>query len=405
MLLPFLPAWPIQFHPLVMGAFALLLATLAGEIMQRFLALPRITGYSLAGLLFGPACLGWIGGAEMAVVRLFVDLVLALLLFEIGIRVNLRWFRANPMILVSSLLESLLAFAGMFAVTYLILGIAIETALVVATVGMATSPAVVMTLTGQIRARGQVSDRLMVLTALNVIYAILASKMVLAFIHRSYGNEWGIALTHPIYQLSGSLLIAFFLAKAFLWLRLHFDPAREQASLLLFLLLLMTMALLQSFKLPALLAPLLAGVLVRYLDPRPHVWPLHFGSIGGVMVILLFVMIGASLSWSHLGQGGLLALVLIMVRGTGKFLGVLLPAKLTGLSLRQSVALGVGLLPMSGVAFILTADIGQLFPELNNEVRSIVMSMIFVLELLGPILLQRSLVWVGEAQKGGRHGA
>ena len=404
MLDSFLPAWPPQIDPLATVAFALLLATLAGEIAHRFLALPRITGYSLAGLFFGPAFLGWIGVREFAGMRLLIDLVLALLLFEIGIRVNLRWFRANPMILISSLLESLLAFAGVFAVLHLALGVAVEIALVVAAVSMATSPAVVMTLTGQLKARGQVTDRLMVLTALNVTYAILASKLVLAFIHRSYGNDWYIALFHPVYQLSGSLLVAYFLAKGFQWLRRYFDPAREPSSLLLFLLLLMVLALLQMLRLPALLAPLLAGVLVRHLDPRPHVWPLHFGSIGGVMVILLFVMIGASLTWSHVGLGGVLALILIVVRGGGKMLGVVLPAKAAGLSLRQSVALGIGLLPMSGVAFILTTDLGQLFPALNDELRAIVMSMIFVLELLGPILLQRSLIWVGEIEKGGKRG-
>ncbi len=401
------PTWPLVVDPLAAVALSLLGATVVGELFARFFSLPRITGYSLVGLFCGPSLLGWIGERELSSMRLLIDLVLAMLLFEIGIRVNLRWLRHNPLILVSGLVESLLAFAAVFA-TVFYLGYSLEVSLVVATVGMATSPAIVMAMTGQLKARGQVTDRLLMLTAINVALAVLTAKLVLGYIHHSYSNDWVIAICHPLYQLCGSLLVAYLLAKSFYWLRRYFDPAREQSSLMLFVFLMLTMVLLQAFKLPALLAPLLAGVIVKQTDPRPHIWPLHFGSVGGVMVILLFVMIGSSLTWEYFWIGGSVALLLILVRCGGKLLGMLVMGKPSGLSVRQSLALGVSLAPMSGVAFILTSDIGQLFPELNTSLKSIVLSMIFVLELLGPILLQRSLIWIGEVDKessGGKNGA
>ena len=77
---------------------------------------------------------------------------------------------------------------------------------------------------------------------------------------------------------------------------------------------------------------------------------------------------------------------------------MLLTCKPSGLSLRQSLALGISLASMSGVAFVLAADIGQIFPALNDELEPVVMGMIFILEILGPILMQRSLRWIDEAQ-------
>ena len=167
---------------------------------------------------------------------------------------------------------------------------------------------------------------------------------------------------------------------------------------MLFIFLALAMTLLQALKLPALLAPLLAGIIVKHSDPRPHLWPQHFGSVGGVMVILLFVIIGASLNWRSLQTGVWIALLLIAARGGAQLLGVLLTGRPSGLSLRQSLALGISLAPMSGVAFVLAADIGQIFPALNDELEPVVMGMIFILEILGPILMQRSLRWIDEAQ-------
>lgn len=391
------PAWPPAIDPLAVAALSLLGAIIIGELFARFLSLPRITGYSLTGLVCGPALLGWISVHELAGLRLLIDLVLAMLLFEIGIRVNLRWLRHNTLVLVSGLLESLLAFVAVFLVVHY-LGYTLETGLVAATVGMATSPAVVMAMIGQIKARGQVTNRLLMLTALNVTLTVLTAHAVLGFIHHSYGNDWITAICHPLYQLSGSLLVAYLLAKSFYWLRRCFDPAREQSALMLFIFLALAMTLLQALKLPALLAPLLAGIIVKHSDPRPHLWPQHFGSVGGVMVILLFVIIGASLNWRSLQTGVWIALLLIAARGGAQLLGVLLTGKPSGLSLRQSLALGISLAPMSGVAFVLAADIGQIFPALNDELEPVVMGMIFILEILGPILMQRSLRWIDEAQ-------
>lgn len=397
----FLPTWPLPAGPLATAAVVLVAAALGGEVARRFLRLPRITGYSLVGLAAGPSLLAWIGPEEIEDLRVLVDLSLSLLLFELGNRVDLRWFRHNPLILASSVGEAVATFAATFAAV-MVLGYSLQICLAVATISVATSPAAVVRMTAELRARGQVTERMLLLTALNLVYAVILAQVLFGVLHQSYGGDWLTAILHPVYLLSGSLLAGLAFAQAFRLLRRYLDPQQEQSSAMLFGCLLLMLAGLRAAQLPVLLAPLLAGIMVKNTDPRPYLWPPHFGTAGGFLVIVLFIVSGATLSWVHIAAGGLAALTLLAVRCTGKLAGIAAFGPRSGLTGRQTLALGVALCPMSGIAFVLTADIGRLYPSLGAELGAIVMTMVAVLELLGPIAIQKSLEWIGESGEPGR---
>ncbi|HMV53305.1 MAG TPA: cation:proton antiporter [Rhodocyclaceae bacterium] len=394
------PAWPLQGNELMRLAFALLLAAVCGEGVARLAGLPRVTGYSLAGLLMGPALLGWFGPADLDNVRIAIDLALALLLFELGVRLDVRWFRANPWVLVSSLAEATLAFVLSFAVMRA-LGHPNGLAATVAAIAVGTSPSVVMRVAAESRAEGQVTQRLFVLCALNVAYSIVLSKLIVGGMHGVFRGDWLSAVLHPVYLLAGSLLVGAVLALAFRLLRRAFDLTDEQGVVVLFGLLLLTLSLLSMLKLPSMLAPLIAGAIIKYGDPRPHLWPRHFGTAGGVLVIALFMLTGMTLTPASVAAGGVAAVALLAARLVGKLGGVMLIGAPSGLSVRQSTALGMALLPMSGVAFLLTEDIRAIYPFFGSQLAPIVLSMVAILELFGPIAVQWALRKTGEARTGG----
>ena len=64
--------------------------------------------------------------------------------------------------------------------------------------------------------------------------------------------------------------------------------------------------------------------------------------------------------------------------------------------------MGVALLPMSGIAFLLVEDIRTLYPEFGSQIGAVVLSMVAVLEILGPIGVQWSLNFSNETKKGVR---
>ena len=156
---------------------------------MRYLKLPRIVGYIGIGLLLGPGGFGLIPRLPAAEWRLVVDLALGILLFELGSKVNLRWLKANPWIAATSLLEADCDFCrGIFASG--MVWISSVTAAVVATIMIVTSPAIVVRIVTESRAQGQVTDRLLLMTALNCIYAVIFHKLAVAAMHGATGTSF-----------------------------------------------------------------------------------------------------------------------------------------------------------------------------------------------------------------------
>ena len=106
----FLPAWPLEPDALFWAGIALVTAGLAGELLWRAWRLPRITGYAVIGLIAGNAGLGVIDVSTASIARPLLDAALGLLLFELGGRLDLRWIRRNPYLILSSVAESTLTF-------------------------------------------------------------------------------------------------------------------------------------------------------------------------------------------------------------------------------------------------------------------------------------------------------
>lgn len=390
------PDWPPVHGDLFVLAAALLGGALLGETAARFGRLPRIVGYAAAGILLGPLFLGWLGPADFEGFRTLINLAAALLLFELGIRVDLRWLRANPALLAGSLAEAGLAFAGVFGVLQL-LGLGATLSLAVAAIAMTSSPAIALRVSSDCRASGQVTERMLLHTALSLLYALVALHFVLGWLHSSHGRGVGAALLHPLYRLAGSVVAAVALAFVFRRLRNAFDIADEQASALLFGLLLLVMALLQTARLPTLLAPLLAGMLVKLSDPRPHLFPRHFGSAGSLLVMLMFVFTGALADWSLVLAGALTGGAVVLARALAKAAAATALGPPAGLSWRQAGALGLALCPLCGVALGMTGEFSRLYPEFGRQLVGILLVAILVMQLLGPVALRLALARAGEA--------
>jgi Kef-type K+ transport system membrane component KefB len=113
-------------------------------------------------------------------------------------------------------------------------------------------------------------------------------------------------------------------------------------------------------------------------------------------VVLMFIANGLAADLGGLRDSFLLVFLLIGVRAMAKLLAVLSLAHQSGMSLRQGVALGVALMPMSSVALLLTLETGAAFPDFRSGLGLALMSCIVILELVGPILIQAALRRAGE---------
>lgn len=393
------PSWPLSVSPALWFALALVIAVLAGEVLARHIRLPRIVSYTGIGLLLGQAGLDLIMELPAREWRLVIDLALGILLFELGSKVNLRWLKANGWIAATSLLEALCTFFSVFSLlTWFEMKPAI--AAVVAAISMITSPAIIMRTIAESRARGQVTERLLLMTALNCIYAIICHKLAVAFLYEETGFSLVHSILQAVYLIGGSALFGWLFGLVFDFIHLHLGQHEETFSFILFGMIAIATILASSMKLSPVLVLLGAGLIMRYRRRHPHNFPPHFGSAGAVLVILMFIANGLAANLDGFGINVSLIALFILVRAAAKLLPVLLLSGFSGLSLYQAGALGIALNPMSSVALLMTLDTAVVLPAFGTGPGLMLMSCIVILELAGPILVQNALRKAGEMPGG-----
>ncbi|SCC92827.1 putative Sodium/hydrogen exchanger [Thiomonas sp. X19] len=385
-----LPLLALHADGVLWVGLALVLATLMGESVFRFLRWPRLIGYTAAGLVIAAGGGGLQALSLQPSARAIVDAALAVLLFEIGHRVNLRWLRANPWLVFISLGEWVLSLVAMWVVLGL-LGLGGLHGLATAAALACTAPAVALRLSGEFNARGQVTERLLLISALGTILSILAVGVLTGWLGAQASVQWWNALLQQGYAIGGAVLAAAMLAWAVNWVERHFDFADEGAALLLVGLILLVLSITRMLHWSTLLTPLLAGLLLRARSQRPRVWPRHFGTAGGVLVVLLFLILGLSLNWAALASGMAMGLALAGVRALAKLAVPLALGKPSGLSWRQSTALGLALNPAAGVSFVLLLDLAQAVPQFPHSLIAAAFAAIAVLELAGTLLARWAL--------------
>lgn len=395
-LLGFLPPWPPAFGDAATFGALLLAGLVGGEIVNRMLALPRITGYVLAGIACGPHALGLVEGPLLSEARVFVDLALGLIMFELGARLDFAWLARNRWLSLAAVGESLGAFFAIYA-ALLYAGFAPLLAGCAAAVGTATSPAVVMLVAQELRASGQITERMLLFTAVNCAVAFVALTLLLPLVHLEYRASWPAALLHPFYVLFGAALLGFGACQGMLWLARWVGKREDRQFVLQVGMIVLVVGLARAAEVTVGVALLAFGVFARNKDHAHALLPLRFGYAGQLLFVVLFVLTGASLDLGWLAQAGLVAGAFIVARFLGKAVAILAFGRLSGLRAGGGGLLALSLLPMSGLAVVMVWDTAALFPAFGTELATVVLSAAAILELIGPLATQFALRRAGEA--------
>ena len=393
--LQFLPSWPPGFTPLAWVAVLLLAAVVAGEAARRWLRVSRVIGHLAVGALLGPAALGVVDAPMLAQLRIFADIGVGLLLFELGQRAELGWLRRNPMLLAASAAEAALTFVAVFGVM-LLFGLRPVTAAAAGVLAMATAPAVVMTVIKDTRAQGQVTERITLLTVLNTAYAVIALALLFGWLSADTDRPVSAALLMPLYLLAGSSLAALILARITLALLRLFGRRPPYQFAVTVGIVLLTVTLAGALNLSVPLALLLLGVFSRALDPERHFVALRFGESAMLFVVLLFAIAGASLQFAGWQAALPVALAFIAARFVGKLLPVVMMAGPTHTTTQKAWLVAFGLTPMSGLALLMLTDLTRHAPRLSDELGASMFLAITLLAFIGPLATEFALRRAGE---------
>ncbi len=385
--------WSLAPDTLLGATLLAFAAALVGEVVWRVGRWPRMVGYALVGTFIALTGFGFDGRNPM--VRLAIDAALAVLLFEAGARLNLRWLGHNPWLLVSSILEATLAAAAVFFVA-LALGVSRDVAVPLALILMTSAPALVLRVVSEVNASGQVTERLIALSALNALYAVVALQLMSAGLSLSQPETWSQALAPVVFSFLGSIALAAVVGEGITLVARRLDLRHDNAVLLMVGCVMLALTVAKTLHLSTLLVPLLAGIWIRNRSERPWVWRRHFGSLGALLVLGLFVVVNAS--WSLAGVLPLMgiAAAVLVARAVAKGLGVLLLARPSGLSVRQALCLGAALSPVSATAWILGLDLAAQHAASGLAVMPLLLACIALLELASPLIVMVCLRKAGD---------
>ena len=254
---------------------------------------------------------------------------------------------------------------------------------------MSTSPVITMAAFLEARPRGQVAERLLMLSAINSVLAILAIKLwpVLGHSPAPSAQESLVLLANASAVIFGSLLLGLACGVLLDRLgRLHDEAATMPVLQLAVVILAALLAM--AWGLSPFVALLVAGMTARSrMRHRLTVQP-YLGSAGAALTVLLFVSFGvlSTLEDWHTLWPWVLAVVL--ARLVGKGAAIFATARPSGLSWRQAGALTLALQPMSSLSVLLVADSFSWrapLPSANPEVIQALLVAATLMQLSGPL--------------------
>ncbi len=375
----------------------LLGACLAAGVFADLFHLPKVTAYLLVGLLIGPSVLDWIPEGHVTIFDPVVKLAIAVVLFNLGCEftfTKVRRVAARCLVLSAG---DIFATFGLVTAGLLVFGYSGSMALLLGCLAVATAPATTILVLKEFRSEGPVTEYTGFLVAMNNFACIVLFELAFLAVHLFQG-KLGVPLNHQLTFLLrdiagsmalgvvGGLVVSYGcgLLNMTRWLVLLVATAT-------FLL-----GVCESFDIPYMLTFLLMGVTVANTSDRKAKIVDELDHLSGLLAVLFFAVHGTELDLGAFVNAGLIGVIFIVCRLTGKWLGVYLAAKVTRQPPEVRHWLGSCLFPQAGAAIALATIAVHRDPELGKPIQDIILGSVVVFEILGPLLIRQSLLRTGE---------
>ncbi|MBL8639852.1 MAG: peptidase [Alphaproteobacteria bacterium] len=371
-------------YPIIFGMF-MVCGVLGGLMAHKISWLPTITGFMVVGLAMGPEGAGVISGDIITQAGQLVQITLGLILYKLGSTIHPKEILKNPQILLISLIESAATFFAILAIL-LLFKFSLIISVLVAAIGISSSPAVLVHVANEMRAKGPVTENAKLFVALNNMLSFLVFTMALPFALYTKDAPIGDIVGIPFYRLFGGFVVGLACAALVTGLaRLLTVKTFHYAFPLILGGIMLTLGLNTAFQVSFLFSCLVFGVMVRWLEsPAQRLTTMDFGYAEDIFFIILFVTAGASLHLQELWHMGFVALAFPLGRCLAKYGTLFAAKKALGYTRAQASATGMLLMPMAGMAIGLLQTANSLVPSVGAQLAVLVFSAVAVLETIGP---------------------
>ena len=381
-------------------ALILLLSLLAGHLVK-FLRIPEVTGYIIAGIVVGPSVLGWINDQNLASLSIFSEVALALILFSIGSIFEFRRFREVGRLIVMITVTECASVVALVSGAALYLGQRWEIALLLGTVAMETGAASTLMVLREYNAEGSLTQVITGAIAINNLvcltcFLLVTSGLQVAGRLGMGGGSIYATLYSVVWQLIGSAALGYLVG---LLLAGWSTRVIEHGETLILLIgcVLLCAGLALFLNLSILVVSLVLGATTANLSAHTGRLAMVQSRTDPPFYAVFFVIAGAHLQLGLLRSLGLLGLAYIVARAIGKLIGTYFGSLLARSTKQVRRQLGPAVLAHAGLAIGLVLSLVRRYPQLDAELTVVVLGGILVFEILGPISVRKVILRAGES--------
>jgi len=404
--------------------FLLLTAYLIGDVLSRF-KLPKITGYILAGILFGPHLLDLVSAGTVRELKLIDDLALTFIAFAAGGELRLEGLRERrKSITLTVLFLTVIVFLGVGAFVLIARPLlpfldgkpqthTLAVALLLGIFAVARSPSSAIAIISECKARGPFTEMVLGVTVvMDVLVIIVFAAMVsIAQLLITPGAQMDFRfILMMVAHLAGSILGGIVLG----WI-IDLYMRYVRAEVLVFILALAFMVTLFSRQFALLLDHFFSVAL--HLEPMlicvtAGFWVRNFSRDGGLFMesidrsslpiyVIFFSLTGAALNVGALRETWLIALLLVAVRSLLIWIGAYLGGSFSGDPSRMRRMSGLSFITQAGVSLGLAGIVMRSFPEWGAALSTTIVAIVALNQIIGPVTFKLALGAVGEARGRG----
>lgn len=365
----------------------------------KWLKLPSVSGYLIAGLFLGPSLFNFVTPEESKSFEIISELTLSFIAFGIGSEFMLKDIIAmGKKIAIITLAEVIGAIVVVFSVMYFIFDFPVAFSLVIASMSAATAPAATIMVIRQYKSYGPVTKTILPVVALDDVLGIMAFGIAISVAKILVsGHDFSVLtiIGVPLFEIIASLVLGLVLGIVLAVITKKVDPKDElQIKTVFFIGLAAGLSI--WLKLSPLLTNIMMGATLANLRKYAN---RSFSSVNDfvpIFYVLFFTLAGASLDIAILKTVGLAGLGYVLARASGKILGAFLGAKAVKAEPTVQKWLGIALLPQGGISIGLSVIVMQQLPQFAVELTTIIMASVLIYETLGPVFAKISISRAGE---------
>ena len=400
------------------------IALAAGLILSRFvkpLKLPAVTGYLVAGILVGPYLLGALNipglgfnsMEQIASLSIISEVALGFIAFSIGNEFRLSQLRKNGVQatvigIVQAVVTTICVDAVLIAFHFIAPDkLPLPVAITLGAIAAATAPAATLMVVRQYKAKGELTDILLPIVALDdaVGLIIFAVSFGIARALQDGNMDLISILVNPLVEIVVSLGLGAIMGYIFTFAEKHFHSGSKRLSMAVtFVMLTVGLSMLDFHIGPVhvsfstLLVCMMLGTIFCNICDFSEDLMEKTDKWTAPLFVLFFVMSGAELELSVFTDIVIVAIgvAYIASRSVGKYAGARFSAQMVHCSPSIVKYLGITLLPQAGVALGMSITALQLGAESGILIRNIVLFAVLVYELVGPALTRMALQAAGD---------